>query len=153
MPWSELPLKVLFLAFILLFVLIGIYPAWQRSARKIRKFLQTQSQALEPLTELFESPSAEPAQEPPQDPQLDDFELLVLWRLAQNYPKTSSRKQLQNTLHFEPQVLNQTLASLADKQLIQFSVSSLFGLRYALSDLGRRLAHAQGFIPEIHSRT
>ncbi len=152
MPLSDLPMSVLFIFFLMFFVLIGIYPAWKRSAAKIRKFLEEQTKSLEPLTELFEQPQAEPplaAQ--PMAQSLNDFETLVLWQLSQTSGKALSRRQLNETLHLESTTLKQTLESLSQKKLVRVAISSFFGIRFSLSETGHAYAVAKGYIPQIHS--
>lgn len=148
MPLSDLPISILFLFFLSLFILIGIYPAWKRSAAKFRKLLAVQTRAAEPLTESFSSAPAETGKEQPSSLQLEDFETLVLWRLIQN-SKPLSRKKINNALHLEPEILKQALDSLAKKNLVHVAITSFFGIRFYLSETGHAYAVKQGYIPQV----
>ncbi len=150
MPLSDLPLSTLVLFFLLIFVLIGLYPAWQRTAARIRKVLQSAEMSEGPLSGPLNRGHRAVTEEQPSSAPLNDFEIIVLRRVAQNGGKAFSRKQLNAELHLESAILQQTLKSLYRRGLVQLIVTPWFGQRYYLSEKGRAYALAQGFILEIH---
>jgi hypothetical protein len=146
MPQSELPLSVMFVIFLALFVLLGIYPAWKRSLARLRKLLQEAGGAA--AAEDITAPTApEGLPFTLENLELDDFEQLVLGRFVQQLGKPLSRKHLDADLHLERPVLNQALESLLKRGLLQVSMTSFFGIRFQLSAAGRAYAAALGFIP------
>ncbi len=149
---SDLPLSFLFLFFLLIFVLIGLYPAWQRTAAKIRKHLQASGKPQEPLPEPFKSEQTAIFSGQQTTLALNDFEIFVLKRLAQNGGKALSRKQINADLHLEPAILSTTLESLRRRRLIQIAMTPLLGIRFYLSENGRDYAIEQGFIPGTRGR-
>ncbi len=149
MPLSDLPMSVLFVIFLLGFLLLGIYPAWKRTAEKARRLLEKHSGSLEPLTELFDP--APPTEKPlkPLRQEIDDFENLLLWRLSQPPIKGLSRKQLRESLHLESSALRAALESLSRKGLVHIRISPLFGFRFSLSETGYAYAVEQGYITQL----
>lgn len=150
MPLSDLPQPILFIIFLALFVLSGLYPAWKKLAAIIRKTLKQIEQPEKTATNIYaEAPST--AHKPPADLQLNDFELFILNRLAQSYGKSLTRKQINAGLHLEPQIVKTSLKSLLNKGLIYLQISSLFSLRYSLSETGHQYALEQGLITRLHN--
>lgn len=150
---SNMPLATLVSLFLAIFVLIGIQPAIKRTAQKIRKHLDAAKRVNEPLAPslaathdgLFGDPSGLEA--------LNDFEIIVLRRIAQADGTNLSRKQINEPLLFGEAVLNRTLRSLSRRRLVSLRVSKLFGQRFALTEAGRRYALKQGYIVQIQERT
>ncbi len=151
MPLSDLPLSVFFLVFLAVFVVIGLYPAWQRLADRLRKRLKDLGETIDVLAGNAESATqASPAAAATTTRHLNDFELLVLWQLSQGDNKGLSRKQINGKLHLVPSVLNKTLQSLGSRGLVSVAITSWFGIRYFLSEKGRNYSIERGFIPIIH---
>ncbi len=148
MPLSELPQSILFVVFLSLFLLIGIYPAWKRTLARLRKLLQEASNTESP-EESFTTTEPAATAAPPHL-KLDDYELLVLGRFVQQIGKPLSRKQLDAELHLERSDLNHALESLLKRGLLQVSMTSFFGIRFQLSAAGRAYGVALGFIPQVH---
>jgi DNA-binding MarR family transcriptional regulator len=149
-PLSDLPESIQFIAFLLIFVLIGVYPAWKKTAAMIRKALQKaakqeQADTIQMADDLFE-----PSIDQHLDAQLNDFEIFIIRRLAQNSKKGLSRRKINAALHLEPATLKTALNSLLRRGLIHMSVSYFFGIRYHLSATGHDYAIDQGFIPSLH---
>jgi len=152
-PSADLPMAIMFILFLMLFVAIGIYPAWKRTAVRLRNFLRTREQLLRPGV----GPLAEPEEEPEpstfelrrQALQLNDFEIFVLRRLAQAGAGGLSSRQLQAELHFDPPLVRKTLDSLLERGLVQEALPTLLGRRFHLSARGRDFAAGQGYLPEI----
>jgi len=142
-------MPVLFAIFLLLFVLLGIYPAWKRTATRIRRFLSEQQNQLGlDLPDL--SRKEQPADPAADSRNLNDFEVFILRQLAWSGGKGLSRRQLVEQLHFDPALVKQTLASLLDRGLIGIGLPTLFGFRFTLSAAGHAYAVARGYIPRTH---
>lgn len=148
MPFYDRPQTIPFILFLLIFIVIGIYPAWKKTAAMIRKALKENEQHNTTPTVQLQDHSATATQL--RDLQLSDFDNFVLWQLAQNQPKCLTGKQLNATLHLEPADLKNALRSLADNGLIYLELSSWFKLRYRLSETGYQYAIEQGFITSLH---
>lgn len=151
MPLSEIPLAALFVLFLTTFVLIGIYPAVKRTVAKIRKRLDSIAQQNQPMAALLDNVHAELFASPSVAGPLNDFEIIVLRRLARAGGKALSRKQVNAPLHFGNTTLQKTLRSLNRRGLLQLKVSFLLGPRFALSKAGRNFAIEQGYILQIHA--
>ncbi len=149
MSLNDLPLSFLFTLFLALFVLIGLYPAWKRTLRRIRAKLKSLEQ--DGSTERVEKVSAERAKLTEQyaELQLDDFETLILWQLVQCGPKGLSRKQLRSKLLLEPPVLRSALESLLHRGLVEVNITSFLQLRFYLSKRGRDFAIQMGYINPV----
>jgi len=152
-PLSDLPLSVMFLFFLLLFLLIDLYPGGKKSTAKIRKLFERHDKQEEPDTDIMERDQTAPFADQQAKLQLNDFESIVLRRLAQNCGKGFSRKQINADLHLESSIFNETLESLLRKGLVRMALTSLFGIRCYLSEKGRDYLIEQGFIPRILGRT
>ena len=149
MPLNDLPLSLPFILFLLLFVLIGIYPAWKRTLEKIRARLKAASRDA-PLDLEQDSPRSRRKQvEQFAELQLNDFEILILWQLAQSGTKGLSRKQLRSKLLLEPPVLRKALEALLHRGMVEVTITSFFGLRFYLSKRGRNYAVQQGYISQV----
>ena len=83
---------------------------------------------------------------------MNDFEIIVIRRIAQAGGKTLSRKQLNAPLLLGTAVLHKTLKSLHRRELIHVRISTLLGQRFTLSETGRRYAIEQGYVINIHER-
>jgi len=146
---TDLPMPILFAIFLLLFVLLGIYPAWKRTATRIRRFLSEQQNQLG--LGLPDPGSKEPPAATVADSRdLNDFEVFILRQLAWSGGKGLSRRQLVEQLHFEPALVKQTLASLLDRGLVGIGLPTLFGLRFTLSTAGHAYAVERGYILRAH---
>ncbi len=150
MPFPEVSPAVLFVLFLTVFVLIGIYPAVKRTLRRIRKLLDSAAQANQPMAALLDNIHAELFTSPATAGPLNDFEIIVLRRLARVDSKALSRKQLNASLHFGDKTLQKTLHSLNRRGFIQLKISFLPRPRFALSEAGRAYAIEQGYILQIH---
>lgn len=149
MPLADLPMPILFAIFLLLFVLLGIYPAWKRTATRFRRFLNEQQNQLGlGLPDL--GGKEPPAATAPDLQDLNEFEVFVIRQLAWSGGKGLSRRQLVEQLHFDRALVKQTLASLLDRGLIGIGLPTLFGLRFTLSTAGHAYAVERGYIPRIH---
>ncbi len=150
MPFSELSPAVLFVLFLSAFVLIGVYPAFKRAAAKLRKLQHAAAPSKKPLATLLDNVHAELFAKTPTSGPLNDFEIIVLQRLARAGGKTLSKKQVNAPLHFGAKTLHKALRSLNRRGLVRLKVSLLLGPRFALSEAGRHYAIEQGYILQLH---
>ncbi len=145
MPLDDLPQAIQFIIFLALFVLLGIYPAWKKTARLIRDALRKAKTAEDTAPTTPSEPD-----EQQLHAQLNDFEIFILRRLAGESQKALSRRKINAELHLELPMLKAALKSLQHRGLIRVSVGNLRGLRFSLSSSGRSYAIEKGFIPRIH---
>ena len=150
MPLSDMPTRLLVILFLAVFVLIGINPAIQKAAVSLRKLLRSAAQRKELIGTRLDDVHAEVFAESRSSRQLNDFEIIVIRRLAQAGGKALSRKQLNAPLLLGTAVLQKTLKSLHRRELIHVRISTLLGPKITLSETGRRYAIEQGYI--IHIR-
>jgi hypothetical protein len=150
MPLSDMPMRLLVILFLAVFVLIGINPAIQKAAVSLRKLLRSAAQRKELIGTRLDDLHAEVFAESRSSRQLNDFEIIVIRRLAQAGGKALSRKQLNAPLLLGTAVLQKTLKSLHRRELIHVRISTLLGPKITLSETGRRYAIEQGYI--IHIR-
>jgi len=144
-------MAILFLVFLLVFVLVGIYPAFQRTAAKIRRFIKAHEKPVWTRIDILQNTQPTTYELPLQNLTLHEFEIFILRRLAQAGRKGLTRKQINADLHFEPEVVKNTLASLKGKRLIQVVMNVRPGMYFGLSEQGRRFAFEQGYLPRIHN--
>ena len=148
MPFSELPLSTQVILFLIVFVLVGVYPALKRSADKVRKLRRTASRTRQPLAvrreELHRELYAKAAEGP-----LTDFETIVLQRFARG-GKSLSLKQVNAPLLFGKDNLHRSLRLLQRRGLVRMMVSPLGGRRFMLTMAGRRYAMERGYIVQLH---
>jgi hypothetical protein len=142
----DLPLSVQVLFFLFLFLLVGIYPAWKRTAAKIRKLLKRAEKGEGgSLGEAeIESSIGQPLSSP-----LNDFEIMVLRRLAQTGDRGLTRKQLDGALFLGKKRVNKSLQTLIQRGLVYLAISPLLRFHVFLSAPGRAYAIEQEFIPRI----
>ena len=152
MPLSEIPLSILVALFLVFFVLIGIHPAIKRAASKIRKLLDEAAKSGEPFAPLHEDAHAEIFSDYPTSEPLNDFEIIVLRRIAQAGGKALSRKQVNEPLLFGDAVLTMTLRSLYRRRMLSVRVSNFLGQSFVLNESGRGYALEQGYIVQVHER-
>ncbi|TYO99034.1 hypothetical protein EDC39_104158 [Geothermobacter ehrlichii] len=147
MPLFDLPMSILFLLFLWLFILIGFYPAWKRAAAKFRRLREARGKRQKGGPGVAAMPAEDSAARPSR--QLDDFEIIILRRLAQGDGKGLSRRRLIAELHLEPPVVSQALRTLQMRELVVEVRVLPFGTHFMLSRKGHEFAVAQGFIPSI----
>jgi len=148
MPLADLPQSVLFLFFLLIFVLIGIFPKLRKALARTRRLLE--SAGRQPKSESAALAAAQaPRRLARVSTRLDTYEILVLRRLAMAGGKGLPRKRLSGELHLGKESLKQALLALQSRGLILISVTPLFSLRFYLSEKGHAYAVAQDFIPQI----
>jgi len=133
-PDEDVSLTIPFLLFLTAFVLIGIYPAWQRTEMHIRNFL---------------NPRDNSASETGAVSTLDEIEFLLLQHLARDHRHMISAKRLAVELHLDAAAVEQELSALCDQQLVRFSRPFLVRKHYRLSARGYQFAIEQGFIPRL----
>ena len=152
MPLSDIPLSVQVVLFLTVFVLIGIHPAIKRGMAKVRKLLDQATKTGKPFTPLLDDAHTEIFSAYPTSEQLNDFEIMVLRRIAQAGGRALSRKQVNEPLLFGDAVLLKTLKSLHRRRMISVRISRFLGQRFVLNEAGRRYAQEQGYIVQVHER-
>lgn len=152
MPLSDMPTRLLLILFLMVFVLIGINPAIQRAAVRLRKLLSSTSQRKGLIEPRLDDVYSEMFAESRSSLQLNDFEIIVIRRLAQAGGRALSLKQLNAPLLLGKAVLHKTLKSLYRRKLINVKISTLLGQRFFLAEAGRRYALEQGYILNLHER-
>ena len=149
MPLSDMPMRLLVILFLTVFILIGINPAIQKAAVSLRKLLRSAAQRKELIGTRLDDVHEEVFAESRSSRQLNDFEIIVIRRLAQAGGKALSRKQLNAPLLLGTAVLQKTLKSLHRRELIHVRISTLLGPKFTLSETGRQYAIEQGYIIRI----
>lgn len=150
MPFGDLPLPVLFLIFLLLFVLIGLYPAWKSRLTKFRRRLAPAMTPARVQAGIKQPKLA--GSWPDVSKPLDSYEILIFRRLAQVGGQGLSRKQLVTALYLGGEHVQQGLRALHDRGLLSITVSQWFSIRFTLSEKGRTYAIAQDFIPRVQEQ-
>lgn len=151
MPLSDAALSDLVTLFLVVFVLIGLHPALKRTASKLKRMLDDAAdrQKLTPgITNLhmsiFNGSSSMRT--------MNDYEIFVMRRLAQARGKSLSRRQINETLLFGDAVLDKAMQSLMDRGMMRISISRFPGMRFGLTEAGRRYALEQGYIVELRQK-
>jgi len=148
-PLSDIPLSELVILFLTVFVLIGIHPAIKRGMAKVRKLLDQTVKTGQPFAPPLEAVHTEIFSAYPNSESLNDFEIIVLRRIAQAGGKALSRKQVNEPLLFGDAVLGRTLKSLNQRRMVSVRISRLLGQRFVLNEAGRRFALEQGYIVQV----
>jgi len=152
MPLSDIPLSSLVAIFLAVFVVIGIHPALKRTALRLRKLLAAKTRSGTPFAPLLDDAHAGIFSDHPNNEPMNDFEIIVLRRIAMADGKALSRSQVNEPLLFGDAVLDRTLWSLYRRRMISLRVSKLLGQRFILTEAGRRYAQEQGYIVQIRHR-
>ena len=150
MPLSNLPLSLLVTLFLAIFVLIGIFPFIKKSMGQLRKLMEAADKPQKMFSSLINDVHQDIFPEQLTAGPLNDFEIIVLRRIAQSGPKALSSKQVNESLLFGDKILSKTLKSLYRRGYLSLRVSKFLGQRFILSDTGRRYALEQGYIVRLH---
>ena len=152
MPLPDIPLSFLVLIFLTIFVLIGIQPTFRRTALKIRRLIESKARSGEPFAPLLDNAHSDIFPDSPSHEPMNDFEIIVLRRIAMARGKALSRKQINEQLLFGDAVLDKTLRSLYMRRMIALRISRFLGQRFVLSKAGHHYASEQGYIVQIQDR-
>ncbi len=152
MPVSESPLSDWFTLFLVLFVLIGMQPTFQKGARWLSRFLDKASDKREQLGPADKDVHAAIFANRQASFDLNDFEIIVLQRLARLSNKPASASHINETLLFGDAVFKMTLWSLHRRGMVSLQVSKFLSPRFMLSENGRRYALEQGYIVEFQQK-
>ena len=152
MPLSDIPLDAQVILFLVIFVLIGIYPFIKKSMAQLRKLMDAADKPQKMFGSLIKDVHQEVFAEQLTSGPLNDFEIIVLRRIAQAGGKSMSRKQINEALLFGDAVLTRTLQSLYRRGYLNLRISKFMGKRFILSESGRRYAMEQGYIVSIRER-
>ena len=148
MSLTDLPIPIMFLFFLLLFLLVGLYPAWKRTAVKFKGLLKKHEKEGGLSAGDFDTEMA--VEQLPFAP-LDDFEIMVLRCIAQNAGNGFTRKQIDAELFLGKSTVNKSLQTLMRRGLVYLAISPLFLLKFHLSDQGRVYAIEHEYIPRVHA--
>ena len=105
-------MRLLVILFLVVFVLIGINPVIQKAAVSLRKLLRSAAQRKELIGTRLDDVRAEIFAESRTSRQLNDFEIIMIRRLAHAGGKALSRKQLNAPLLLGTALLYKTLKYL-----------------------------------------
>jgi hypothetical protein len=152
MPLSDLPQSVQVILFLTIFVLIGIYPFIKKSMMQLRKLMDAGDKPQKMFSSLVKDVHQDVFPENLTSGPLNDFEIIVLRRIAQAGGKAMSRQQINESLLFGDAVLTKTLRSLYRRGYLNLRISRFMGKRFILSESGRRYAVEQGYILSLNER-
>jgi hypothetical protein len=152
MPLSDIPLDAQVILFLTVFVLIGIYPFIKKSMVQLRKLLDAADNPQKMFGSQIRDVHQDVMTKQLTSGPLNDFEIIVLRRIAQGGGKAMSRKQINESLLFGDAVLNRTLLSLYRRGYLNLRISKFMGKRFILSESGRRYAMEQGYIVVLKER-
>jgi len=151
-PLSDIPLSVQVILFLTIFVLIGIYPFIKKSMAQLRKLMDAADRPQKMFSSLVKDVHQEVFPDNLTTGPLNDFEIIVLRRIAQTGGKAMSRKQINESLLFGDAVLTRALKSLYRRGYLNLRISKFMGRRFILSESGRRYAEEQGYIVSLRER-
>ena len=152
MPLSDIPLSAQVILFLVVFVLIGIYPFIKKTMVQLRKLMDAADNPQKMFRSRIKDVHQDVFAEQTTSGPLNDFEIIVLRRIAQAGGKALSRKQINESLLFGDAVLIRTLRSLYRRGYLNLRVSKFMGKRFILSETGRRYAVEQGYIVSLNER-
>ena len=152
MPLSDFPLSAQVILFLVIFVLIGIYPFIKKSMAQLRKLIDAVDNPQKMFASRIKNVHQDVFTEQLTSGPLNDFEVIVLRRIAQAGGKAMSRKQINEPLLFGDAVLTRTLQSLYRRGYLNLRISKFMGKRFILSEPGRRYAMEQGYIVSLKER-
>ncbi|MGD9342676.1 MAG: hypothetical protein PVJ25_01515 [Desulfuromonadales bacterium] len=152
MPLSDIPLSAQVILFLTIFVLIGIYPFIKKSMAQLRKLMDAADRPQKMFSSLVKDVHQEVFPDKLTSGPLNDFETIVLRRIAQTGGKAMSLKQINESLLFGDAVLTRTLKSLYRRGYLNLRISKFMGRRFILSESGRRYAEEQGYIVSLRER-
>mgnify|MGYP000872081393 CR=1 FL=1 len=145
-------LAILFLVFLALFVLTGSSPVLHRlfgltgvlfsGLKRLRGGIDAHSEA-------------KPGHEKPwRENALNDYEIILLRKLAMTGGKGLSRKSLINTLYLKPASVDRALTGLSANRLVRPARRSLFGTYFSLTSEGQDHAFKLDLVPryQLQSR-
>ncbi|HEX9776603.1 MAG TPA: hypothetical protein VGA63_00505 [Geopsychrobacteraceae bacterium] len=142
---TELPLAILFLVFLALFVLIGTSPLLPRLLALLGGLLRDSRRG--PAAGTREPGAPEDVRW--KDSALNDYEILVLRKLAMSGGKGLSSRALADALYFQPPTVRKHLHSLNRKGLVRAVKPYPFGERFYLSAPGREYALEHDLVPRV----
>jgi len=151
-PLSDFPLSAQVILFLTIFVLIGIYPFIKKSMAQLRRLMDAGDKPQEMFSSLVKDVHQDMFSENLTSSPLNDFEIIVLRRIAQAGGKAMSRKQINESLLFGDAVLTKTLKSLYRRGYLKLRISKFMEQRFILSDVGRLYAVEQGYIVQLRER-
>lgn len=149
MRLTEIPLSVLFVVFLLVFSLVGLYPAWKGVATKMRRFISSRDKSERLVAGRLKGVAMSRFDGRKPTSPLNSYEVLVFRRLVQGDDRGLSRKQLRADLHLGDANVKQSLQSLQTRGLISIAPPHLLSIRFSLSEKGHAYAVEQDLMPHI----
>lgn len=149
-PEQTMPL--IFTLFLLLFMLIGIYPSVKKGLVKAKRFLQSHQATHRILADI---PAIDQDEHSPwydDSPQLDEYEVFALRVIAGGGRSGVTLKALVDHLQIAPGHLEAVLKRLVTKGMIFPLETVIAGTYFVLTREGRAYAIQQGFLPPVKSR-
>jgi hypothetical protein len=151
-PFADILIGTMFVVFLMIFVLIGIYPAVKKTLDRIRAYYKARG-----TWEEFERVNATGSSMHElatqwETPQLAEYEELVLRSLAMSRMNVRTALWIADALQIESETVDITLASLSSKHLVWSFETHLFGRFFMLTKSGRDYATAHGLFPFPHRR-
>lgn len=142
---TDLPMTIMFLIFLALFVLLGTSPFLPRILAVVGKLLR-RAKAL-PGGDLGQPDDKKHRAEPWRKNALNDYEIILVRKLAMTGTGGLSRKALIKGLYFKPVSVDRALESLIRKGLVRRKKRSFFGVNFCLSVNGQEYVIEQDLVP------
>ncbi|MDT8419720.1 MAG: hypothetical protein RQ754_04760 [Desulfuromonadales bacterium] len=145
---TDHPMAIMFLIFLSLFILLGTSPVLHRLIASIGGLLGGVMHVHKQIEgKVSETPSW-------RDNQLDDYEIILLRKLAMAGGRGLSRRMLIKTLYFKPQSVDRSLHGLVHRGVVRTTKTSFAGARFCLSTKGQEYALEQDLVPryQLQSR-
>jgi hypothetical protein len=146
--WQAVDDEIQMLAriFLLIFVLIGLIPFFQKSFSRWHDYIISLRRPRSPglaasMTEP-EAASAEPSR-------MSELEYIVFRQLSQAGARGVSLASVAQGLHMDSLLIRKALQSLHEKGLVRVTPTLVLGRRFSLSREGLILAVAEGLTPKL----
>lgn len=133
-------MTIMFILFLAGFVLLGVFPTWQRFSGRLRRMLgETTAEDDEQAgDDFFDQDPAPPIKSETRDKlvPLDGYEWFAFRQIAQSGRAGLSFRQIRDSLHVETVVVRDVLEVLQRQGLVSFVVRMPFRVRYVLTKRG-----------------
>lgn len=146
---EELPLKDMFVIYLVLFVMIGLIPLLEKIIAKFQHYFSVHGKEDASGHVLRQKSLDLNYVEPAAEIELYDFEVIILRLIAQAGWKGLTLTAIADSLHLEPPFVKKTLMALHSGSLITFLDLPIIGRTYCLSKKGREYSKRQGFLVSL----
>lgn len=144
---TDLPMAIMFLVFLSLFILVATSPVLHRLFALVGSLLSGSNRFLGQGEEKISEAHSW------RDNALNDYEIILVRKLAMTGDRGLSRRMLINSLYFKPQSVDRALKSLSRRGLIRAKKTSFWGVRHCLSTNGQEYARQQDLMPRYQLQT